>query len=514
MLWEGLVDTRLHRRAHRAASRRCATACASTRPSDAAADLRRARGRHRAGRALVRRTAHGADAVAVLPGPEPEQQRHRQERRADQPASGHRPDRQARRRPVLADRPAQRDGRARGRRPGQPAVGAPRPGQPRAPRRSRARCGAWPTCRPTPGKTAVEMFEAAADGEIKALWIACTNPAQSMPDQATVRARAASAPNSSWCRRPIADTATAAYADLLLPATTWGEKDGTVTNTERRISRVRAGRAGAGRGARTTGRSPSTSRGGWKRGCGRGAADAVPLRDARGGLERAPRNHARPRPRHHRPELCAARRTRPQQWPLPEGATRGPARACTRTASSPPPTAARASSTRAYAPLAEPRDARYPFALTTGRLRDQWHGMSRTGTLGRLFGHAAEPAVEHARRRTWRAAARDGDLVQRDARAAARSCCRCSASDAVRAGQAFIADALGRGVPVGRAAPARAGRRQRADHRRPSARSRSSPNSSTPRCKIAEGRAALAAAGRGLAAGRPGAARRASSCAR
>ena len=39
----------------------------------------------------------------------------------------------------------------------------------------------------TPGKTAVEMFQAAADGEIKALWIACTNPAQSMPDQATVR---------------------------------------------------------------------------------------------------------------------------------------------------------------------------------------------------------------------------------------------------------------------------------------------------------------------------------------
>jgi assimilatory nitrate reductase catalytic subunit len=38
-----------------------------------------------------------------------------------------------------------------------------------------------------PGKTAVEMFQAAADGEIKALWIACTNPAQSMPDQSTVR---------------------------------------------------------------------------------------------------------------------------------------------------------------------------------------------------------------------------------------------------------------------------------------------------------------------------------------
>jgi assimilatory nitrate reductase catalytic subunit len=48
----------------------------------------------------------------------------------------------------------------------------------------------------------------------------------------------------------------------------------------------------------------------------------------------------------------------------------------------------------AWKPVAEPRDARYPFSLGTGRLRDHWHGMSRTGTLGRLFGHVAEPAVQ------------------------------------------------------------------------------------------------------------------------
>ena len=53
-----------------------------------------------------------------------------------------------------------------------------------------------------PGKTAVEMFQAAADGEIKALWIACTNPAQSMPDQARCAARW-SAPNWSSCRKPL-----------------------------------------------------------------------------------------------------------------------------------------------------------------------------------------------------------------------------------------------------------------------------------------------------------------------
>ena len=89
-----------------------------------------------------------------------------------------------------------------------------------------------------PGKTAVEMFQAAADGEIRALWIACTNPAQSMPDQATVR-RALERAEFVVVQEAFATTATCAYADLLLPATTWGEKEGTVTNSERRISRVR-----------------------------------------------------------------------------------------------------------------------------------------------------------------------------------------------------------------------------------------------------------------------------------
>jgi assimilatory nitrate reductase catalytic subunit len=90
-----------------------------------------------------------------------------------------------------------------------------------------------------PGKAAVQMFEAAADGAIKALWIVCTNPAQSLPDQATVR-RALQRCDFVVLQDAYAHTATAAYADLLLPATTWGEKDGTVTNSERRISRVRA----------------------------------------------------------------------------------------------------------------------------------------------------------------------------------------------------------------------------------------------------------------------------------
>ncbi|HZF84487.1 MAG TPA: molybdopterin-dependent oxidoreductase, partial [Burkholderiaceae bacterium] len=96
-----------------------------------------------------------------------------------------------------------------------------------------------------PGRSAIEMFRAAADGEIKALWIACTNPAQSMPDQATVR-RALERAEFVVVQEAFATTATCAFADLLLPATTWGEKEGTVTNSERRISRVRAAVPAAG----------------------------------------------------------------------------------------------------------------------------------------------------------------------------------------------------------------------------------------------------------------------------
>src|SRR5439155_16912228 len=78
-----------------------------------------------------------------------------------------------------------------------------------------------------PGKTAVEMFAALAAGDIRMIWIACTNPAQSLPDQSAVRAGLARA-ELVVLQDAYADTETAAFADVLLPATTWGEKEGTV----------------------------------------------------------------------------------------------------------------------------------------------------------------------------------------------------------------------------------------------------------------------------------------------
>ncbi|MDE2042245.1 MAG: nitrate reductase, partial [Alphaproteobacteria bacterium] len=96
-----------------------------------------------------------------------------------------------------------------------------------------------PTICTGPGLKAVEMFEAAAAGKLRALWVMATNPAVSMPDARTVRIALANCPFVvvSDC---IARTDTSLYANVKLPALGWGEKDGTVTNSERVISRQRA----------------------------------------------------------------------------------------------------------------------------------------------------------------------------------------------------------------------------------------------------------------------------------
>ncbi len=157
----------------------------------------------------------------------------------------------------------------------------------------------------TPGRTAVEMFQAAADGEIRALWIACTNPAQSLPDQATVR-RALERAEFVVVQEAFSTTATCAYADLLLPATTWGEKTGTVTNSERRISRVRPAVPAPGQARHDWAIAVEFARRLQDRLRPQGAS-LFPLRHrrrrgrCRGDLERAPRDHARPRPGHHGP---------------------------------------------------------------------------------------------------------------------------------------------------------------------------------------------------------------------
>jgi assimilatory nitrate reductase catalytic subunit len=287
-----------------------------------------------------------------------------------------------------------------------------------------------------PGKTAVEMFQAAADGEIRALWIACTNPAQSMPDQATVR-RALQRCEFVVVQEAFSTTATCDFADLLLPATTWGEKEGTVTNSERRISRVRPAVP-----------APGQTRDDWA--IGVAFARKLEARLARTGLPATlfPYGDAESVWNEHRESTrgrdlditgmsYAMLEAAPQQWPLREGEATGRARLYEDGVFPTPDGRARFVDT-VYKPVAEAREARYPFSLNTGRLRDQWHGMSRTGTLGRLFGHVAEPSVQMHPQDMARRQLAEGDLVHVTSRRGS-IVLPLAASTEVGLSQAFIA---------------------------------------------------------------------------
>ena len=298
-----------------------------------------------------------------------------------------------------------------------------------------------PTVPDQPGKTAIEMFQAAADGDIKALWIACTNPAQSLPDQTTVR-RALERAEFVVLQEAFATTATARYADLLLPATTWGEKEGTVTNSERRISRVRAA-------------VPAPTAHGHTEGPRHDWAIVVDfarrLETAWGRTPAQPslfpytspesiwnehRESTRGRDLDITGMSYAQLERSPLQWPMPEGAVQGKVRLFEEGVFPTENGRARFVPTP-YRPVAETRDAPYPLALSTGRLRDQWHGMSRTGTLGRLFGHVQEPALHMHPQDMARRRIKAGDLVQISSRRGA-ILAPAQASAEVGLGQVFM----------------------------------------------------------------------------
>ncbi|MBI5110309.1 MAG: molybdopterin-dependent oxidoreductase [Rhodocyclales bacterium] len=263
-----------------------------------------------------------------------------------------------------------------------------------------------------PGLTAVELFEAVGRGEIKALWIACTNPAQSLPDLNRVHAALAACP-FVVLQEVSAATDTAAFADLLLPAAGWGEKEGTVTNSERRISRVRAAVP-----------APGEARADWKIAVDFARRLELKSRRWRDGDFQPLFAYAAAEDvfNEHRAttvgrdldigglSYALLESAGPQQWPLPSGAASGTSRLY---ADGKFPTASGRAGFKAvqHRPTAETTDARLPLHLNSGRLRDQWHGMSRSGVVPRLFAHTPEPVLEMHPRDMERRDIRDGDLV-------------------------------------------------------------------------------------------------------
>ena len=246
-----------------------------------------------------------------------------------------------------------------------------------------------PTICTEPGLKAVDLFQACEQGKIKALWIISTNPAVSMPDANAVTRAIEKVPFTVVT--DVTNTDTTALADVLLPATAWGEKSGTVTNSERRISRQRAFLPAPGEAM------PDweiicevAKRMGWQDAFSYNSpADIFREYAALSGKAAA---HGRDFDIGGLAALNDAEYEifEPLQWPVSDKTNTGnqifedgkfyhdDAKARMFPVSS---------------PLWRP-DAIGVFRLNTGRIRDQWHTMTRSGKSARLGQHLAEPFAE------------------------------------------------------------------------------------------------------------------------
>lgn len=247
-----------------------------------------------------------------------------------------------------------------------------------------------------PGLKAVEMFQAVADGRIKALWIMATNPVDSMPDADAVEAAIKACP-FVVVSDVLASTDTVRHAHVRLPAAAWGEKDGTVTNSERRISRQRSFLT-----------APGEARPDWwiiaevarRMGFGEAFAHETPAEvfGEHATLSGFENDGARDFDigAHAGADAGSYASLEPFQWPAPSlggGTTeQQPTRFFANGNFYTPDRKARFIAIRATTESRTTPD--YPLILNTGRIRDHWHTMTRTGKSPRLSQHIAEPFVE------------------------------------------------------------------------------------------------------------------------
>ncbi|MBB4478674.1 nitrate reductase [Rhizobium etli] len=243
-----------------------------------------------------------------------------------------------------------------------------------------------------PGLKAVDMFRAVDDGRIKALWIMATNPVVSMPDADSVESAIAACP-FVVVSDILRETDTARHAQVLLPSLGWGEKDGTVTNSERRISRQRPFLG-----------IPGDAKADWwqlaevGRRMGFSAAFAfdapAEIFAEHAALSAFENNGSRDFDIGARAGMTgtAYDELSPFQWPQAAGSAPGITRFFADGGFYHADGKARFVAVEA--PATDRTNADFPFTLNTGRIRDQWHTMTRTGKSARLSAHIAEPFAE------------------------------------------------------------------------------------------------------------------------
>ncbi len=249
-----------------------------------------------------------------------------------------------------------------------------------------------PAMAQTAGLKAVDMFNAVHAGKIKAIWIMATNPVDSLPNADFIKDALAR------CELVIVSdiyghTDTVACADIVLPSTGWGEKDGTVTNSERRISRQRSFLP-----------APGMARHDWQQLCevakrmgfGSGFSFESPAEIFReyAALSAFENSGRRGLNLSALMDISGSdyNDLAPIQWPVTEDSPDGTPRFFD--AGRYYTDSGKAKFIAPAASVSVTANSDYPFILNTGRIRDQWHTMTRTGRSARLSQHISEPYVE------------------------------------------------------------------------------------------------------------------------
>ena len=249
-----------------------------------------------------------------------------------------------------------------------------------------------------PGLKAVDLFEAVHRGEVKALWIMATNPVVSLPDADRVKAAIEACP-LVVVSEVVANSDTVKLADIALPATGWGEKTGTVTNSERRISRQRSFL-----------QAPGEARHDWQAICevarrmgydGFAFSSPADIYREYAALSAFENEDSRDFDIGADAAISEAEydALEPYQWPKPArrarpGATEGDHHRFFADGQFYTPDRRAHFVATPFRPAASQPGPAAPFILNTGRVRDHWHTMTRTGKSARLSAHIAEPFLE------------------------------------------------------------------------------------------------------------------------
>lgn len=295
-----------------------------------------------------------------------------------------------------------------------------------------------------PGLKAVDLFDAIHEGTIRAVWIMGTNPVVSLPNADKVAAALARCDFvvASDC---IEKTDTNAYAHVLLPAQGWSEKDGTVTNSERRISRQRQLLPAAGMARPDWDIIADVGR---RMGFVNGfsyasAAEIFREHAALSGFENSTTEALRDFNISGLQHLADAEYDAlpPIQWPVmekpdPASATPAPARMFTDGLYFTADRKARFIATHPIAPV-NPTCERYPLVLNSGRIRDQWHTMTRTALSPKLNQHLPEPFADIHPDTAERCAITPDSLIKVDTRYGT-ALVRARITDSVRRNEIFL----------------------------------------------------------------------------